>query len=98
VCFVSYKGDVQPCGYLPLKAGNVRETPLSEIWASSELFATLRDPDILEGKCGWCEFRRVCYGCRARAYSATGNYLTEEPFCVYGPEQPKVRADPAFAR
>lgn len=90
VCFVSYKGDVQPCGYLPLRAGNVRETPLQEIWASSKVFETLRDPDILEGKCGYCEFRRVCYGCRARAYSATGNYLTEEPFCVYEPPVPAV--------
>lgn len=90
VCFVSYKGDVQPCGYLPLKAGNVREKPLQEIWTSSELFTSLRDPDILEGKCGWCEFRRVCYGCRARAYSATGNYLTEEPYCVYEPPVPAL--------
>lgn len=90
VCFVSYKGDVQPCGYLPLKAGNVRDEALPEIWASSELFASLRDPDILEGKCGWCEFRRVCYGCRARAYSATGNFLTEEPYCVYEPPVPAL--------
>jgi len=90
VCFVSYRGDVQPCGYLPLKAGNVLENPLSEIWASSELFATLRDPDTLGGKCGYCEFRRVCFGCRARAYSDTGNYLAEEPYCVYEPPIPAV--------
>lgn len=85
VCFISYKGDVYPCGYLPLKAGNVREQPFPEIWMNSELFLTLRNDDNLEGKCGPCEFNRVCGGCRARAYAASGNYLTEEPYCAYTP-------------
>ena len=85
VCFVSHKGDVYPCGYLPVSAGSVLDTPLSRIWRESELFAALRDPSLLKGKCGGCEYARVCGGCRARAYAETGDYLDEEPYCVYEP-------------
>ena len=85
VCFISHKGEVYPCGYLPLSAGDVREQPFPEIWKDSELFRTLRDENLLEGKCGACEFKLVCGGCRARAYAETGNYLSEEPYCVYEP-------------
>jgi len=85
VCFVSHKGEVFPCGYLPLPAGSVREQTLQEIWEGSKVFSTLRDPELLQGKCGRCEFKRICGGCRARAYCMTDNYLDEEPFCVYEP-------------
>lgn len=84
-CFVSNVGEVNPCGYLPVSAGNVRVTPLRDIYRNSELFAELRDVSRLEGKCGACEYRNVCGGCRARAFSGTGNYLAEEPFCTYVP-------------
>ena len=85
VGFVSHRGEVFPCGYLPLEAGNVRQQPFREIWENSSLFAELRDPDLLTGKCGLCEFKRVCGGCRARAYGMTLEYLGEEPFCTYEP-------------
>ena len=85
VCFVSYRGDVMPCGYFPVKAGNIRDQSIGEIWKTSGLFEELRDADSLEGKCGVCEYRMVCGGCRARAYGETGNYLGEEPFCLYEP-------------
>lgn len=85
VCFVSRTGDVQPCGYLPLVAGNIRKTPFKEIWEKSELFASLRGKVALKGKCGACEYAAVCMGCRARAYAETGDYLEEEPYCVYVP-------------
>lgn len=88
VCFISYRGDVYPCGYFPVSAGNVLETPIRTIWEESELFRQLRDPSLLEGKCGVCEYARVCSGCRARAYAETGNYLQEEPYCVYTPKRP----------
>ena len=84
-CFVSYRGDVMPCGYFPVVAGNILQQPLSELYAQSPLFQALRDLDRFEGKCGVCEFRRVCGGCRARAYSLTGNYLAQEPYCIYQP-------------
>jgi len=89
VCFISHKGEVFPCGYLPVSAGNVMEQPFARIWTHSDVFARLRDPDALEGKCGVCEYRFVCEGCRARAFAATGNYLAEEPFCSHVP--PKSR-------
>ena len=85
VCFVSHKGEVFPCGYLPVEAGNIRQQPLQEIWQHSPVFARLRDNSLLEGKCGLCEFQKVCGGCRARAYGVTGDYLAEEPFCIYQP-------------
>jgi AdoMet-dependent heme synthase len=85
VCFVSHRGEVFPCGYLPVEAGNVRRAPFQQIWEGSSLFRELRDPDLLGGKCGLCEFKRVCGGCRARAYGMTQEYLGEEPFCTYEP-------------
>lgn len=85
VCFISRTGDVQPCGYLPLVVGNVREQPLGEIWRHAPVFAALRNPDMLTGKCGACGFRVLCQGCRARAYAHTGDYLAEEPDCPYQP-------------
>jgi len=88
VCFVSHRGDVYPCGYLPVSAGNVLEIPLNLIWRESKLFARLRDPSLLKGKCGRCEYVRVCGGCRARAYAETGDFLGEEPYCIYEPVRP----------
>jgi heme b synthase len=86
-CFVSYRGDVTPCGYLPVVAGNIRQQPFHEIYCDSSLFCSLRDLEGYGGKCGVCEFLRVCGGCRARAYSLTGDYLAEEPYCVYQPSK-----------
>ncbi len=85
VCFVSHTGEVFPCGYLPLSSGNVKETPLPTIWRQSQIFANLRDSNTLEGKCGLCEYKMVCMGCRARAYGFTHNYLAEEPNCSFTP-------------
>jgi len=81
--FVSYKGEVQPCGYLELVAGNIRETPFPEIWANSELFKQLRAVDDYKGKCHACQYRKVCGGCRARAYAMIGDVLGEDPICPY---------------
>ncbi len=84
-CFVSHTGQVQPCGYLELDCGNVRETPFPEIWRTSKPFLQFRTPAEYEGKCGPCEYHKVCGGCRARAYSLTGNYMGQEPLCTYTP-------------
>ncbi len=85
VCFISNVGDVYPCGYLPVSAGSTRRQPFAGIWAASDVFARLRDPDAFEGKCGVCRYQAICAGCRARAYSETGDYMQEEPFCTYDP-------------
>ena len=89
--FVSHVGQVQPCGYLELAAGQVTEAPFSQIWRDSPLFARLRDPDLLGGKCGICEYRRVCGGCRARAYEVSGDEMAEEPLCLYQPKKLEAR-------
>jgi len=88
VAFIAHDGEVFPCGYLPVSAGNVLRQEFAEIWNSATVFQRLRDTANLKGKCGECEFRNVCMGCRARAFAATGDYLDEEPFCVY---QPRAR-------
>ncbi len=85
VCFISHEGEVFPCGYLPAVAGDLRTQSFAEVWNESTVFGQLRNDDNLGGKCGCCEFRHVCMGCRARAYAATGDFLAEEPFCVYEP-------------
>ena len=95
VTFVSHRGEVFPCGYLPVEAGHVRKQGFQDIWENSKLFAELRDVDLLGGKCGACEFKQLCSGCRARSYGMTGDYLAEEPFCMYEPhgwEAPQVTA------
>jgi heme b synthase len=85
VCFISNRGDVQPCGYLPVVAGNVRRTPFHEIWENAPVFRDLRNYDALGGKCGLCGYRSFCGGCRARAWHETGDYMAEEPSCLYEP-------------
>ncbi len=85
ICFVSHHGEVFPCGYFPFKAGSIRQQSFKTIWETAPIFSDLRDPDQLMGKCGACEYRVVCGGCRARAFGQTGHYLDEEPFCNYLP-------------
>ena len=83
--FISHIGDVFPSGFLPLKAGNVKQQSLGEIYRSSELFVSLRDTANLKGKCGRCEFRDLCGGSRARAWAVTGDVFESDPLCVYQP-------------
>ncbi|MDM8526388.1 heme b synthase [Desulfococcaceae bacterium HSG8] len=84
-CFISHRGIVQPCGFLNINCGDVTKSSFKEIWNHSEVFLSLRDFDQLKGKCGKCAYKRVCGGCRARAYEATGDFLAEEPLCSYQP-------------
>ncbi len=84
-CFISHRGIVQPCGFLDLNCGDVTRQTFKEIWENAPHFKKLRDTNQLQGKCGACEYRKVCGGCRARAYEATGDYLTAEPLCLYEP-------------
>ena len=94
ICFVSHTGEVFPCGYLPVSAGNVKKQDMRDIWENAHVFQRLRNVDELEGKCGVCEFKRICMGCRARAfYEEHGNYMAEEPHCVYEPKQRQEPVD-----
>ena len=84
-CFISHRGRVQGCGYLDVEAGNIRDRSFGQIWANATLFRKLRDLSNIKGKCGICEYKMVCGGCRARAYESTGDYLEAEPYCIYQP-------------
>lgn len=84
-CFISHTGQVQPCGYLELDCGNIRTTPFPEIWRTSRHFQHFRTQSAYKGKCGVCEYHKVCGGCRARAYSMNGDALGPEPLCTYIP-------------
>lgn len=83
--FVDHLGDAYPSGFLPVVLGNVRQKSLAELYRESPLMRDLRDPGLLKGKCGVCEFRVVCSGSRARAYAMTGDVLGPEEFCAYEP-------------
>jgi len=85
-CFISHLGDLQPCGYLEIKCGNIREQGFKKIWLESEVFNNIRDWSKYNGKCGVCEFKVVCGGCRARAHAKYGDYLGQEPYCAYEPK------------
>lgn len=85
VLFISHTGEVQPSGFLPLTAGNVRTDHLAELYRHHPIFTTLRNDDALGGKCGKCEYRRVCGGSRARAYGSRGDMMAAEPLCNYIP-------------
>lgn len=81
-CIISPKGIVQPCAYLNIAAGNVREKSFEEIWSGAEVFKELRTEEY-KGGCGSCKYKKVCGGCRARAYFYHGDYMAEEPWCLY---------------
>jgi len=78
--FVSRKGDVYPCGYFPLRVGNIREKNFIEIWENASELRALRARN-LKGKCGRCGYSSICGGCRARAYAETGDFLGPDPAC-----------------
>ena len=84
-CFISNQGVVQPCGYLEKNCGNLKEDSFQVVWEESKVFRQLRDFTTYEGKCGRCEYMSSCGGCRARAFEETGNFMAEEPLCVYQP-------------
>jgi len=83
--FISHIGEIQPSGFLPLTAGNVRTDDVVAVYRHSQLFTDLRSPDRIRGRCGICEYRAVCGGQRGRAYGITGDYLESDPACAYIP-------------
>ncbi len=81
-CIISPKGNVQPCAYLDIPLGNVRQIPFGQIWRENEVLNRLRTMDY-SGGCGKCEYKKICGGCRARAYFYHDDYMAEEPWCLY---------------
>ena len=83
-CRITPEGEVTPCPYMPVAAGNLRQTSFTDIWTGAPVFDDLREPR-LGGRCGACEFSKLCGGCRCRAYATYGDYLAEDPACGYQP-------------
>jgi radical SAM protein with 4Fe4S-binding SPASM domain len=90
VMFISHAGEIQPSGFLPLTAGNVRVDKALRTYREATLFRDLRETDRFTGRCGICPFREVCGGSRARAYAATGDPFASDPLCAYVPSSPSV--------
>jgi radical SAM protein with 4Fe4S-binding SPASM domain len=85
IVFISNQGDICPAGFLPLAIGNVRTDQLQDVYRNAPMFQALHDPNLFKGKCGYCEYRALCGGSRARAFAATGDALASDPFCHYEP-------------
>lgn len=81
--FISNRGIAQPCGYLEIPSGDVKQDGAKEVWGNSPVFRQLRDLSRYKGKCGTCRYLKICSGCRARAYASYGDMLEAEPFCTY---------------
>ena len=93
--FASHTGEIYPAGFLPLRCGRFPADSVVDVYQQHPMFLALRDPDRLKGRCGICEYRRVCGGSRARAYAVTGDPLESEPDCAYIPGQaPAPKAMP----
>ena len=90
--FVSHQGEIFPSGFLPVTGGNVLRDSLTDVYRNSDLFKTLRDTTLREGKCGICEYQKICGGSRSRAYALTGDFLAEDPRCVYQPHLAEAMA------
>ena len=83
--FVSHHGDIYPSGFLPIRAGSIREMSLANVYRNAEVFRDLRTPDLFKGRCGRCEYREICGGSRSRAFGLTGDPLASDPWCAYEP-------------
>jgi radical SAM protein len=83
--FVSHTGEIFPSGFLPVSGGNVLSNSLTDVYRNADLFRSLRDTAQRGGKCGMCEYQKICGGSRSRAYALTGDYLAEDPRCTYQP-------------
>jgi len=85
--FISHTGEIFPSGFLPISTGNVRQDSIVDVYRNSTLFRILREPSANVGKCGYCEYHKICGGSRARAFALTGNYLEADPRCTYQPSR-----------
>ena len=84
--YIKPNGDVWPCPFIEVSSGNIKDKPFTQIWAESPVFKELRNREtLLEGSCGACEYKKICGGCRGRAWAYTGNYMAEDPLCFIHP-------------
>ncbi|MBI4678092.1 MAG: radical SAM protein [Elusimicrobia bacterium] len=93
--FIDHVGNICPSRLLPLAAGNIRTHPLAETYRGAHPFRELRDPKLLKGRCGVCEYAELCSGSRARAWAVTGDFLETDPFCAYTPKAMRIASQAA---
>ncbi|MEM2273067.1 MAG: radical SAM protein [Candidatus Bathyarchaeia archaeon] len=93
-CAIQPNGLVTPCVFMPMVVGDLRRRSLKEIWLNSQVMNDLRDRGKLKGRCGRCEYKYVCGGCRARAYAYHGDYLAPDPGCIKELEEPSLNPEP----
>lgn len=74
-------GEVNPCIFLQVNLGNIKDKDVKQIWQESPTLVQLRSRDLLKGECGECNYRDICAGCRGRAYEQTGDMLAPDPGC-----------------
>jgi radical SAM protein with 4Fe4S-binding SPASM domain len=79
-CGIEPNGDVEPCVFVPIKVGNIREQSLVDIWRNSLVLKQIRNRDLFKG-CGKCEYKYICGGCRARAYAYFNDLQGPDPGC-----------------
>jgi radical SAM protein with 4Fe4S-binding SPASM domain len=89
-CAIQPNGLVTPCVFLPIVVGDLRKSSLKQIWDNSKVMEDLRDRSKLQGRCGHCEYKNFCGGCRARAYGYYNNYLAPDPGCIKELEEPST--------
>ena len=92
VMFVNHTGDIFPAGFLPLSCGQFPRDSVVDVYQNHPTFVSLRDPERLKGRCGACEYRRVCGGSRARAFALTGDFMETDPDCNYMPTGGRIVA------
>jgi len=80
-CGLEPNGDIQPCVFIPIKIGNIRNDRLKYVWATSPVLERIREREKFVG-CGKCKYRFVCGGCRARAYGYFGDLQAPDPGCI----------------
>lgn len=79
-CGMEPNGDIEPCVFIPIKVGNIREQSLVNIWRNSPVLKEIRNRDLFKG-CGECEYKYICGGCRARAYAYFKDLKGPDPGC-----------------
>ncbi len=80
--YIKPNGEVWPCPFIEVNCGNIRTRRFCDIWRTSPVLEDLRHREYrLKGQCGECAYRRLCGGCRGRAWAVTGDYLAEDPSC-----------------
>jgi MoaA/NifB/PqqE/SkfB family radical SAM enzyme len=93
--FISHTGEICPSGFLPLVRGDARRQRVAEVYRTDEVFVRLRRPDAFAGKCGVCEYNRICGGSRSRTWNLTGDPFGSDPTCPYQPRNGGTGGEPA---